>query len=101
MYDVNPAPHPGVYISEMVLRPFSLTRYRLAKDLGISQTRLTEILEGRRALSADTALRLEAFSGIEAEFWLNAQTSFDLARLRAGLKDELSEIQPYNPTKQR
>lgn len=94
-----PTPHPGTYISEMVLRPFALTRYRLAKELGISQTRLTEILEGRRALTADTALRLEAFSGIGAEFWLNAQMSFDLARLRGELKEELSEIQPYNPTK--
>lgn len=99
MHDINPTPHPGAYISEMVLRPFSLTRYRLAKDLGISQTRLTEILEGRRALTADTALRLEAFSGIGAEFWLTAQMSFDLARLRGELKRELSEIQPYNPTK--
>ena len=63
---------------EEFLIPFELSAYRLAKDIGISQTRVSEILKGNRRITADTALRLSKYFGNSAKFWLGLQDDFDL-----------------------
>jgi antitoxin HigA-1 len=70
--------HPGEILMEEFLIPFQITAYRLAKDVGIPQTRVSEILKGNRRITADTALRLSKYFGNSAKFWLGLQDDFDL-----------------------
>ena len=70
--------HPGEILKEDWLSDFSLTQYRLAKATGIPQSRLTQIIHGRRAVTADTALRLARFFGNDPRFWLGLQAEYDL-----------------------
>ncbi len=70
--------HPGEILEEEFLVPHGITKYRLAKDIGVPATRIAEICAGRRALTADTALRLSAYFGVSAKFWLGLQDDYDL-----------------------
>jgi addiction module HigA family antidote len=70
--------HPGEILSEEFLVPFNITAYKLAKDLEIPQTRVSEILKGNRRITADTALRLSKYFGNSAKFWLGLQDDFDI-----------------------
>ncbi|HEX4374267.1 MAG TPA: HigA family addiction module antitoxin [Puia sp.] len=70
--------HPGEILSEEFLIPFNITAYKLAKDIGIPQTRLSEIIKGNRRITADTALRFSKYFGNSAKFWLGLQDDFDL-----------------------
>jgi antitoxin HigA-1 len=70
--------HPGEILRYEFLEPLKITPYRLSKDIGVSQTRIMDILHGRRSVTADTALRLSRYFGTSAEFWLNLQTHYDL-----------------------
>jgi len=70
--------HPGEVLLEEFLTPFEITAYKLAKDIGIPQTRVSEILKGNRRVTADTALRLSKYFGNSAKFWLGLQDDFDL-----------------------
>ncbi len=70
--------HPGEILLEEFLIPFEITAYRLSKDLGIPQTRVSEIIKGNRRITADTALRLSRYFGNSAKFWLGLQDDFDL-----------------------
>ena len=70
--------HPGEVLKEEFMIPLDITAYRLSKDLGIPQTRISEILKGRRRISADTALRLSKYFGNSAKFWLGLQDDYDL-----------------------
>ena len=70
--------HPGEVLSEEFLKPLSISAYRLSKDIGIPQTRISAILKGRRRITADTALRLCKYFGNNAKFWLGLQDDFDL-----------------------
>ena len=70
--------HPGEVLSEEFLKPLSISAYRLSKDIGIPQTRISSILKGRRRITADTALRLSKYFGNSAKFWLGIQDDFDL-----------------------
>ncbi len=70
--------HPGEVLKHEFLDPYGITPYRLSKDIGVPQTRLAEIIRGRRGVSADTALRLSRYFGTSAEFWLNLQMAHDL-----------------------
>jgi antitoxin HigA-1 len=74
-----PFPHPGETIREDFLKPFGLSAARLAEALGISATRVSEIIHGRRGIIADTALRLARYFNTTPRFWLNLQASYDLA----------------------
>lgn len=65
--------HPGEVLQEEFLKPFEILAYRLAKDTGIPQTRISEIIKGRRRVTADTALRLSAYFGNSPNFWLGLQ----------------------------
>lgn len=70
--------HPGEILREEFLEPMKLSQYRLAKGLNVSARRINEIVQGKRAITADTALRLGRFFGTTAHFWLNLQSHFDL-----------------------
>ena len=70
--------HPGEILVEEFLRPLALTEYRLAKGLRVPARRINEIVHGKRAITADTALRLGRFFRNSPRFWLNLQTGFDL-----------------------
>ncbi len=88
--------HPGEILLEEFLRPMGITQYRLAKDIGVPQRRISEIVHGRRGVSADTALRLGRFFGMEAQFWLNLQNRYDLQRAERELADRLEhEVRPH------
>jgi addiction module HigA family antidote len=70
--------HPGEVLLEEFLKPLSISAYRLSKDIGIPQTRTSEIIKGNRSITADTALRLSYYFGNSAKFWLGLQNDFDL-----------------------
>ena len=70
--------HPGEILLEEFLVPFNITAYRLAKDIEIPQTRISEILKGNRRITADTALRFSKYFGNSAKFWLGLQDDFDI-----------------------
>ncbi len=82
--------HPGEVLHEDFLKPLGLTQYRLAKNLSVPPRRINEIVHGKRAITADTALRLARFFGTSERFWLNLQTGFDLEVERDRLRHRLS-----------
>ena len=84
--------HPGEILLEEFLKPLEITAYRLSKDLGIPQTRISEIIKGRRRISADTALRLSKYFGNSAKFWLGIQDDFDLEEEMSVRKQEFQKI---------
>lgn len=93
MADFDPT-HPGEVLLEDFLQPLGLTQYALAKALGVTQVRIGEIVQGKRAISPDTALRLARYFGTSAEFWMNMQATYDLERARdksaAAIADQVS-----------
>lgn len=88
-----PPVHPGEILREEFLRPLGLTQYRLAKEIGVSPRRISEILAGKRAVTADTGLRLSRYFGLNDGFWVGLQTDYDLALVRQRLGTELARIQ--------
>ena len=84
--------HPGEVLREEFMKPLDITAYRLSKDLGIPQTRISEILKGRRRVSADTALRLSQYFGNSAKFWLGLQDDYDLEEELNSRKREFQKI---------
>ena len=70
--------HPGEILREEFLTPLQITPYRLAKEIGVTATRIKEILDGKRAVTADTAIRLSRYFQTTAHFWLNLQDAYDL-----------------------
>ncbi len=83
--------HPGEVLLEDFLKPFGLTQYRLAKELHVPPRRINEIVHGKRAITADTALRLARFFGTSERLWLNLQTGYDLEIERDRLRKRLSK----------
>jgi antitoxin HigA-1 len=81
--------HPGEILNEEFLEPMGLSQYRLAKELSVPPRRINEIVHGKRAISADTALRLARYFGTSDEFWMNLQVHYDLEVERAKLKRRL------------
>jgi len=73
--------HPGEILLTEFMEPLGLTAYRLAKDLCVPAPRVGDIVRGKRAISADTALRLGIYFGLPAQFWLNLQNEYDLRRV--------------------
>ncbi|MEO6719461.1 MAG: HigA family addiction module antitoxin [Ferruginibacter sp.] len=70
--------HPGEILIEEFLIPLNISAYKLSKDIGIPQTRISEIVKGNRRITADTALRLSKYFGNSAKFWLGLQDDFDI-----------------------
>jgi addiction module HigA family antidote len=89
-----PLATPGEILLEEFLKPLGVTQYRLAKEIGVPQRRIGEIVAGKRAITADTAARLGVFFGMEAEFWLNLQARYDLTQVREAMRGKLEAIQP-------
>src|SRR3990170_5473446 len=90
--------HPGEILSEEFLIPLKISAYRLSKEISIPQTRISEIIKGKRRITADTALRLSKFFGNSAKFWLGLQDDFDLeeeANAKSRLIDSIPTIR-YN-----
>ena len=86
-----PPVHPGEVLLEEFLKPLGLSQYRLAKSTSVPPPRINEIVHGRRAITADTALRLARFFGTSEAFWLNLQTQHDLEMAKDGLGDRLEQ----------
>jgi len=70
--------HPGEVLLEEFIKPMNLSQNRLAIDIGVDARRINEIVLGKRAITADTALRLSRFFGNSAQFWMGLQTQYDL-----------------------
>ena len=70
--------HPGEILLEEFLAPMAISQCRLAKDIGVPPRRINEIVQGKRAISVDTALRLSRYFGLSERFWLNLQTRYDV-----------------------
>ena len=84
--------HPGEVLLEEFLKPMDITAYRLSKDLGIPQTRISQIIKGRRRITADTALRLSKYFGTSVKFWLGLQNDYDVEEEQEKIKNELQKI---------
>jgi addiction module HigA family antidote len=92
-----PTIHPGEILMEEFLEPMGISQYRLAKDISVPPRRINEIVHGKRAITADTALRLGRFFGMSPQFWLNLQTRYDLERTEDLLEDRLNnEVHTHN-----
>jgi len=81
--------HPGEILLEEFLTPMSISQYRLAQDIGVSPRRINEIVHGKRAISANTALRLARYFGLSERFWMNLQSSYDLEVEKDRMKGRL------------
>lgn len=86
--------HPGEILLEEFLIPMEISAYRLAKETFIPQTRISEIVKGKRRITADTALRFSKYFGTSAKFWLGLQDDYDLEEEKIQKADELEEIKP-------
>ena len=91
-----PPIHPGEILLEEFLTPMGISQYRLAKEIGVPQRRIGEIVAGNRAITADTALRLAAFFGTDAQSWVNLQSRYDTETARATMMDVLSKIRRWD-----
>lgn len=87
--------HPGEVLQEEFLVPLSISAYKLSKDIGIPQTRISEILKGNRRITADTALRLSKYFGTTAKFWLGLQDDYDIEEEKSILVKDLNTIKQY------
>jgi len=92
-----PYPTPGEILLEEFLKPMGITQYRLAKEIGVPQRRIGEIVAGKRAVTADTGLRLSRFFGTSDGFWVGLQTDYDTAKAKDALSDVLSRIHRFQP----
>lgn len=89
--------HPGTVLKTMFLYPLKLSVYRVAKDIRIPQTRLSQIIATKRSITPNTALRLSRYFGLEDIFWLELQAVYDLAKQKELMKEELNAIEPFHP----
>ena len=87
--------HPGEILLEEFLIPLKITAYRLSKSLKIPQTRISQIIKGKRRITADTALRLSKFFGNSAKFWLGLQDDYDIEEGKLNKQNDLDEIRQY------
>ena len=83
--------HPGEILLEEFLEPMGISQYRLAKDISVPPRRINEIVKGKRAITANTALRLSRYFGMSERFWLNLQTRYDLEIEKDKMKGQLEQ----------
>jgi addiction module HigA family antidote len=86
--------HPGEVLMEDFIEGFGITQHRLAVSIGVSPRRINEIVHSKRAITADTALRLGKYFGTSAQFWLNLQTRYDLDLAEDRVAAQIDEIKP-------
>lgn len=87
--------HPGEILSEEFLIPLDISAYRLSKEISIPQTRISEIVKGKRRITADTALRFSKFFGNSAKFWLGLQDDFDIENEKRHKQKDLNSIKQH------
>jgi antitoxin HigA-1 len=92
-------PHPGEILLSEFMEPYKLTNYRLAKDLDIPESRIGKIVKGERRITADTALRLEMYFGMNASFWLGLQNDYDLMEEKRAKEKKPLLIKGYEQPK--
>jgi antitoxin HigA-1 len=90
-----PYPHPGEILLEEFLKPMGITQYRLAKEIGVPQRRIGEIVAGARGITADTGLRLARFFGTSEGFWIGLQVDYEAATAKDVLSKTLEKIRPW------
>ena len=88
--------HPGEVLREEFLKPLEISAYRLSKETFIPQTRISEILKGKRRITADTALRFSKYFGTSAKFWLGLQDDYDVEELQRSKAAELNSIKGFD-----
>ncbi len=86
---------PGEILREEFMKPMEISNYRLAKEIGVPAQRIGDILAGKRAVTADTDLRLCRFFGLSNGYWLRAQALYDMEVTERNLHDELAKIRPW------
>lgn len=91
---------PGELLSEEFLKPMGISQYRLAKEIGVPAQRIGAIVAGKRAITADTDLRLCKFFGLSDGYWLRAQAAYDTEVAAEELRDTLKTIKPWSGLKQ-
>jgi antitoxin HigA-1 len=89
---------PGELLLQEFLLPMGISQYRLAKEIGVPAQRIGEIIAGRRAITADTDLRLCRFLGLSSGYWLRAQAAYDTERTAPALARTLARIRPWKTT---
>ena len=89
---------PGELLREEFLLPMCISQYRLAKEIGVPAQRIGEIIAGRRAITADTDLRLCRFFSLSSGYWLRAQVAYDTEVAEEALADQLAHIKPWSGT---
>jgi antitoxin HigA-1 len=87
-----PLSHPGIILLEDWLKPMGISQYALAKAIDVPARRINEIVKGLRGITVDTALRLGAYFGTDAQSWINLQTHFDTENAREAMQDVLNRI---------
>ena len=88
--------HPGEILMEEFLKPMEIRQYRLAKDISVPARRINEIVQGKRSITPDTALRLSKYFGLSERFWVNLQARYELETEKDKLKDRLNrEVHVY------
>ncbi|AJI78488.1 addiction module antidote protein, HigA family [Corynebacterium singulare] len=92
-----PPVHPGEILVEDFLKEMGITQHKLAVSIGVPPRRINEIVHGKRAITADTALRLAKFFGMTPQFWLGLQSHYDLDVAEDKILSELEEIEPLTP----
>jgi addiction module HigA family antidote len=93
--------HPGEILLEDFMKPLGISQYRLAKAMHVYPRKINEIVQGKRAITADTALRLARFFGTSAEVWMNLQALYDLELAKDLLEESVArEVTPYNQLRQ-
>ena len=88
--------HPGEILREEFLKPLTISAYKLAKNIAIPQTRISEIIKGNRRITADTALRLAKYFGTSPKFWLGLQDDYDLEEENSIKDHEIKNIRHYS-----
>ncbi|MBF0328019.1 MAG: HigA family addiction module antidote protein [Nitrospirae bacterium] len=89
-------PTPGEILLEEFLKPLAITQYRLAKEIGVPQRRIGEIVSGKRSITADTGLRLSKYFGLSDGFWERLQVDYDLSVAKDKMAGMLAKIKPYS-----
>jgi len=88
---------PGEILNEDFLEPMGITKYRLAKEIAVPPQRIGDIVADKRAITADTDLRLCKFFGLSEGYWLRAQVTYDIEVAKRDLSPTLANIQPWTP----
>ncbi len=96
--DSIPLEHPGIFLEEEFLKPLNITAYRLAKDIGVTPMRISEILRGKRKISANTGLRLAKYFGMSEGYFIRLQAQYDMDKEKGKLEQEIQGIKTISLT---